>query len=104
MGLHRKSGAGSVKPARLPSPQPVDADIKQFVEAQINAAAKKIVDKKKHDFDHFANGQLGYLLALRRWIENTSTREDLGLHDAIDDVLQLISARKSKTTYIKGLL
>ncbi|CAK17559.1 hypothetical protein [Pseudomonas entomophila] len=61
---------------------------KDFLEEQINAAAKQIQDKKKADLDHIAHGQLGYLLSLRRVVDGAATKEDLGVHDAINDVLQ----------------
>ncbi|MFB4391548.1 MULTISPECIES: hypothetical protein [unclassified Pseudomonas] len=64
------------------------AALKDFLEANINVAAKQIQDKKRVDLDHIAYGQLSYLLSLRRVIEGTATREDLGVHDAINDVLE----------------
>ncbi|CAM3863572.1 hypothetical protein CCOS865_05105 [Pseudomonas reidholzensis] len=64
------------------------AALKHFLEEKIDAAAKQIQDKKKADLDHLAYGQLSYLMSLRRLVEGTHTKEDLGLHDAINDVLE----------------
>lgn len=90
--------------SKQPKAQPVSNDLKAFLEKQINSAAQKIADRKDLDFDHFANGQLGYLLALRRWIEGTSTGEDLGLHEAINDVLLAAKIRDERQSYLSGLL
>lgn len=98
------SRAAQLQSKKPPKPQPVSEDIKTFVEAYINKAAQKIVDKKNHGFDHIANGQLGYLLTLRRWYEGTSTHEDLGLHDAINDVLQKAKIKTEGKTYLSALL
>ncbi|MFT0520451.1 hypothetical protein [Pseudomonas faucium] len=102
--LDRAKSAAAAAAARQPKPQPVSAELKAFVEAQINSAAKKIIDKKKVEFDHFATGQLGYLLTLRRWVEGTSTPEDLGLHDALNDVLQKGQVVSERSSYLKALL
>lgn len=74
---------------------------KDFIESQINAAAKQILDKQKADLDHIAYGQLGYLLSVRRMLDGTATREDLGLHDAVNDVLQQLGLTEKKSTYLK---
>ncbi|MGF6392911.1 hypothetical protein [Pseudomonas plecoglossicida] len=74
-----------------------------FIETQINAAAKQIIDKKKTDLDHIAHGKLGYLLSLRRVVDGTATREDLGLHDAVNDVLQQLRLIPEKETYLKNI-
>lgn len=79
------------------------AAFKSFLEAQINAAAKQIVDKQKADLDHIAHGKLGFLLSLRRVVDGTATREDLGLHDAINDVLQRLDLLGTNVTYLNKI-
>jgi hypothetical protein len=79
------------------------AAFKDFLEAQINAAAKQIIDKQKADLDHIAHGKLGFLLSLRRVVDSTATREDLGLHDAINDVLQELGLIQKSATYLKSI-
>ncbi|MFI7855448.1 MULTISPECIES: hypothetical protein [Pseudomonas] len=74
---------------------------KDFLEAQINGAAKQIFDKQKADLDHIAFGKLSFLLSLRRVVDGTATREDLGMHDAVNDVLQTLGLIDSKSTYLK---
>ncbi|PYC27142.1 hypothetical protein DMX06_04370 [Pseudomonas mosselii] len=87
-----------------PKPQSVPPELKAFLENEINTAAKKIIDKKSLDFDHFANGKLSYLLTLRRWMDGTAAKEDLGLHDAVNDVLQRAKIRTSSTSYLNEML
>lgn len=87
-----------------PKPQSVPPEFKAFLENEINTAAKKIIDKKSLEFDHYANGKLSYLLTLRRWMDGTSTKEDLGLHDAVNDVLQRANIRTSSTSYLSEML
>ncbi|MCE7762489.1 hypothetical protein GQL56_07515 [Pseudomonas putida] len=79
------------------------ADFKSFLETQINAAAKQIIDKQKPELDHIAHGKLGFLLSLRRVVDGTATREDLGLHDAVNDVLQQLGLVEAKATYLKKI-
>ncbi|GAB1619283.1 hypothetical protein [Pseudomonas sp. NGC7] len=72
---------------------------KGFIEDQIKIAAKQITDTKMANTHHFAHGKLSFLLSLHRMVDGTATREDRGLHDAINDVLQLLGLVKEKTTY-----
>ena len=76
---------------------------KDFLEVQINAAAKQIQDKKNPGLDHTAYGQLSYLLSMRRVVDGTSTKEDLGVHDAINDVLQHLGIIDANKTYLSHL-
>ncbi|MFK2912930.1 hypothetical protein [Pseudomonas sp. 3HC3] len=62
---------------------------KAFVEEQINRAAQKIIDHG-HRYDEHSHGKLNYLLSLRRVINCEATAEDMGRHDAINDVLQAL--------------
>jgi len=73
------------------------------IESQINLAAKRIVDKTNIELDHLANGKLGYLLSVRRMLDGKATKEDLGLHDAINDVLQQLGIIDAKTTYLANI-
>lgn len=76
-------------------------EFKDFVESQINLAAKQIVDRQKADLDHIAHGKLSYLLSLRRVVDGTATWEDHGLHDAVNDVLQQLGVIANNATYLK---
>ena len=62
---------------------------KAFVEEQINRAAQKIIDHGHRYVEH-SHGKLSYLLSLRRVINCEATAEDMGRHDAINDVLQAL--------------
>ncbi|MCX2887907.1 hypothetical protein DMX11_24730 [Pseudomonas sp. LB-090624] len=62
---------------------------KAFVEEQINRAAQKIIDKGRC-YDEHSHGKLSYLLSLRRVINCEATAEDMGLHDAINDIHQAL--------------
>ncbi|HFL2190356.1 TPA: hypothetical protein ACG3DQ_005449 [Pseudomonas putida] len=79
------------------------ATFSDVVEAQINSAAKQIVDKTNIELDHLANGKLGYLLSVRRILDGKATKEDLGLHDAINDVLQQLGIVEAKKTYLANI-
>ncbi|MEN5304706.1 hypothetical protein [Pseudomonas sp. TWI628] len=81
----------------------VKSELRSRLEEQINSAAKAIIDKKNIKLDHIANGKLGYLLSLRRVLDNKATKEDLGLHDAVNDVLQLLGFVDSKKTYLSDV-
>lgn len=76
-------------------------DLKEFIESQIDLAAKQIATKKKPDLDHIAYGKLGFLLSVRRVLDGTATWEDHGLHDAVNDVLQELGVLKTYETYVK---
>ncbi|AXM96814.1 hypothetical protein GCM10011247_22130 [Pseudomonas plecoglossicida] len=87
-----------------PEPQPVKAQVRDFLDTQINVAAQKIIDTRRLDYDDYSNGELGYLLNLRRWMEGTSNPQDLGLHGAVTDVLQQAGAIAQCKSYLDGLL
>lgn len=40
---------------------------------------------------------------MRRVVDGTATREDLGLHDAVNDVLQQLNLVKEKATYLQRI-
>lgn len=63
-------------------------DFESFVENQINLAAQIIATKKSARLDDAGFGKLGFYLAVRRGLKGTTTPEDLGLLDAINDSLQ----------------
>ncbi|MBM4247723.1 MAG: hypothetical protein FJ148_28700 [Deltaproteobacteria bacterium] len=73
--------------------------MKDFVENKINAYAKKIIDGGERRDDH-AMGELSFYMAFRRVLGGNATLQDVGMVDAINDVLQergLVA--KGKTFY-----
>lgn len=62
-------------------------DLQQFVEDKINRYAQMIVDHRDKA-DELAMGQLQFYIAFRRVLDGNATTHDLGMMDAINDVLQ----------------
>ncbi|MEE4305600.1 thioredoxin-like superfamily, group II member protein [Pseudomonas alliivorans] len=71
-----------------------------WVEERINLAANSIVDKKTTSLDEIAFGKLGVLLTLRRVLKNKATPQDIGMLDAINDVLQMLEVLQADETFI----
>lgn len=74
-----------------------------FVDEQINLIEQKLYNSKSAKLDDVAYGKLGFYLALRRVINGTSTVEDLGLIDAVNDVLQALELLDSDETFLEGI-
>lgn len=74
-----------------------------FVETQINLAAQGIVNNKSAKRDDVGFGQLGFYLALRRWLQGKSSAEDIGLFDAVNDSLQALQLLKSGEAFLARL-
>ena len=79
-----------------------NSDFRKFVEAQINIAAGKIIDKGTTS-DDIALGRLNVLHGLRRTLDNKSTPEDIGAWGAINDALQQLGVLDSDETLFSGL-
>jgi len=77
-------------------------DFNAFVELQINKAAGKIIDSNDR-LDEHAHGTLSYLLSLRRIANGKATAEDLGRHDAINDILQALGIVDPNETYLSRI-
>lgn len=74
-----------------------------FIEEQINLAEQKLHAGKSARLDDVAYGKLGFYLALRRILEGTSTSEDLGLMEAVNDTLQALKLLDSDETFLSGI-
>jgi hypothetical protein len=77
--------------------------LSQHVEKLINHSARTIAQNKDLEVDHSANGQLGYLLSLRRKLDNKATKEDDGLHDAINDILRQLGIISATDDYLSAI-
>lgn len=80
-----------------------DTPIVTFVEEQIKQAKQKLQAGKSPRLDDVTYGKLGFYLALRRVLEGTSTAQDLGLMDAINDVLQALKLLDGNETFLAGI-
>ena len=78
-------------------------DFAAFVETQINEAAQGIATNKSVKRDDVGFGQLGFYLALRRWLLGQSSAEDIGLFDAMNDSLQALQLLKSGESFLARL-
>ncbi|WP_122663103.1 hypothetical protein [Pseudomonas viridiflava] len=74
-----------------------------FVEQQINLAELKLHTGKSARLDDVAFGKLGFYLALRRVLDGTSTSEDLGLIEAVNDTLQALKLLDGDETFLSGI-
>ncbi len=73
-------------------------DLEKFVEDKINNYAQMIIDGKPRA-DELALGELQFYMALRRMLTNRATSQDVGMLDAINDVLQEKGLVKKGTTF-----
>ncbi len=71
-----------------------------FVDTKINTYAQMILDGKDRA-DDLALGELNLYLALRRTLKGTATMQDVGMMDAINDVLQHEGLIKDGETFYK---
>lgn len=80
-----------------------NADFKAFVEEQIKLSTQKLASTQSARLGDVAYGKLGFYLALRRVVEGTSSSEDLGLMDAVNDTLQALKLLDSDETFLAGV-
>ncbi len=73
-------------------------DLKKFAEDKINSYAQMIIEGKDRA-DELALGELQFYMALRRTLNNRATSQDVGMLDAINDVLQEKGLVKKGTTF-----
>lgn len=74
--------------------------MKQFVEEKINTYAQAIIDGSDKRDAH-AMGELKVYMALRRVLKEQATIEDIGMMDAINDVMQEIGAVFEGETFLE---
>ncbi|WP_426142981.1 hypothetical protein [Pseudomonas sp. DWP3-1-2] len=82
----------------------LETEFKALIEERINHAAQRITSSKNAKFDDVAFGKLGFYLSLRRVINGTSSAQDIGLFDAINDTLQALKLLDSDETFLAGVL
>lgn len=75
-------------------------EITKFIEEKLNAYAEKIKSGSARTDEH-ALGEMVFYMALRRVIAGKGTPEDLGMMDAINDVLQNKGIVKEGTLFFK---
>ncbi len=75
-------------------------EVTQFIEEKLNAYAEKIKSGSARTDEH-ALGEMVFYMALRRVIAGKGTPEDLGMMDAINDVLQNKGIVKEGTLFFK---
>lgn len=75
-------------------------DLLNFVEEKINHYANMIAGSKDKA-DELAIGELYFYVSLRRVLKGNGTTQDLGMMDAINDVLQTKGLLESGKTFYK---
>ena len=63
--------------------------------------AKKISDETSQKIDEHSLGKVKFFFALRRILDGKANFEDIGLMDAINDILQELGIVESKKTFYK---
>lgn len=93
------SCAGLITPYLFFHKNNLNMDLQKFSEDKINYYAQMIIDG--HDrADELALGELHFYMSLRRVLIGKATKQDTGLMDAINDVLQEKGiVEKGKTFY-----
>ena len=74
----------------------------EFVEKKINSYAQNIIDGSDKRDAH-AMGELKFYMALRRCLKSESTIEDIGMLDAINDVLQEVNLIDDSVTFLNKI-
>jgi hypothetical protein len=80
-----------------------ETNFKVFVEEQIYLTEQKLHNGKSARLEDVAYGKLGFYLALRRVLAGTSTTEDLGLMEAVNDTLQALKLLDDDETFLAGI-
>ncbi len=75
-------------------------NLQQFVEDKINHYAQMIANHKDKA-DELAMGQLSFYMAFRRVLKGEASTQDLGMMDAINDVLQKKGIVEKGSTFYK---
>lgn len=71
-----------------------------YIEEKINDHAESII-KSGTNIGEFAKGKVEFYIALRKVITKDATPKDIGLMDAINDILQLKGIVDKGTTFYK---
>ncbi|GEM_PF-3490096 len=68
-----------------------------WLEQEITRVESRISGNKLKDL---SQARLDYLLSLQRILNKKANSKDIGLHDAINDVLQQLAVMKENDTYL----
>jgi len=75
---------------------------RKLIEDEIEDAASDITARGTRS-DDIALGRLKIFLSLRRTLDSKTTPEDVGVWDALNDILRLLRVLDSKETIFSGL-
>jgi hypothetical protein len=75
-------------------------DLAKFVEQKVNTYAEKI-KAGSAKIDEHALGELTFYMAYRRVLEGRATPGDLGLMDAVNDILQTKGVLAAGASFLK---
>ena len=75
-------------------------DLSKYIEEKLNAYAEKI-KMGSAKVDEHALGEIRFYMAFRRVLERRASPEDLGLMDAINDLLQAKGILGTGGTFLK---
>jgi hypothetical protein len=79
------------------------SELTQFVEAQINLAAGKLISQDRYTSDALSYGKLSFFMALRRVLQGQAVPEDLGVLDAVNDTLQKLELLAKGKTFLSAV-
>ncbi len=74
--------------------------ILDYVESKLKTLAKQIIEGGDK-LDELCAGELGFYMSLRRVLKKKATPYDIGLMDAVNDVLQFLGKVDKKKTFLK---
>ena len=75
--------------------------LKKYTNDNLHEYAKKISDETSQKIDEHSLGKVKFFFALRRILDGKANFEDIGLMDAINDILQELGIVESKKTFYK---
>ena len=76
-------------------------DLNKYTTDNLHFYAKKISDETSQKIDEHSLGKVKFFFALRRILDGKANFEDIGLMDAINDILQELGIVESKKTFYK---
>ena len=74
-------------------------ELSQFVETKLNKYAERVVASGEQ-IDEYAFGEISWYLALRLVLVGKGTPQDLGMMDAVNDMLQQKGFIGTGTTFL----
>ena len=76
-------------------------DLKKYTDENLHKYAQKIADVTSQKIDEHSLGKVQFFMALRRILDGKANYQDIGLLDAINDILQDLGIIDSKSTFYK---